>query len=68
MIEVMQNSTDIKMKLESSQQCARQLFKRRNPEKDSTMKSIKLKMERDQMWVEALEVIETKPHAKALLP
>ncbi len=37
--------------------------KRRNPEKDSTMKSTSLEMERDQTQIEALGQIETKPHA-----
>jgi hypothetical protein len=62
-IEAIQNSTDVKMKIELSQQCAKRVFKRRNSEKDSTMKRTKIKIERDQTWIEALEEIETKHHA-----
>jgi hypothetical protein len=51
------------MKIELSQQSAKRVFKRRNPVKDSTIKSAKLKIERVQTRIEALEEIETKPHA-----
>ena len=62
-IHQMAVSTDIKMKIELSLQGAKQVLKWRNSEKDSTMKRTKLKIERDQTWIEALEEIETKPHA-----
>jgi hypothetical protein len=62
-IEAIINNKDIKTKIELSQQSAKRVFKRRNPEKDSTIKSVKLKIERVQTRIEALEEIETKPHA-----
>jgi hypothetical protein len=62
-IEAIQNCKVIKGKIESSQQSAKRVFKSRDPEKDSMMKSKKFKIERDQTRLKALEVIETKPHA-----
>ena len=55
------------MKLEPSQQQAKQQFKKRNPELDSVLRKTKLKIERDNSRVETLEIVESKPHS-ALIP
>jgi len=62
-IEAIQNCNVIKGQIESSQQSAKRVFKCRDPEKDSTIKNKKLKIERDQTRLKALEEIENKPHA-----
>ena len=62
-IEHIQNSQEIKAKLELSQQKAKQNFKRRNVELDSGMKKTKLKLERDSSRLETLHLVDAKPHS-----
>jgi hypothetical protein len=62
-IEAVQNSQQIKGKIEMSQQNAKRIFKKRNPEADSFIKNAKLKSERDQIREETLKLIEMKPHS-----
>jgi hypothetical protein len=65
-IEAIQNCQEIKGKIELSQKNAKRTFKKskkRTPEADSLLKNSKLKTERDQMRIEMLQQIETKPHS-----
>jgi hypothetical protein len=62
-IEAIQNCQEVKGKIELFQQHAKRAFKKRNPDAVSVLKNAKLKTQRDQMRIETLQIIETKPHS-----
>jgi hypothetical protein len=67
-IEHVQNSQEIKLKMESSHHDSKRNFKRKDTESNSSLKEKKLKSDRDSSRLETLNLVDTKPYQQDLDP